>query len=394
MNSLVYDPYSPALRRDPYPTYRRLRDDAPLHHDEARGFYVLSRFSDVYAAVRDPATFSSASGLTFEDDEIRRLNIPPTIVMMDPPRHTAFRALISKAFTPRRVLDQDAPIRAFVVDRIERIRAAGAADLIGELAGPLPTFVVANVLGVPEAERHRFDAWSNAIVQANAEGGGIISRAADAVMSLFAFFGGLIEQRRAEPGEDLLSALLAARVDGAQLSVAEIVGFCFVMIAGGNDTSTGMIGAAATLLDEHPDQRARLRDDPSLIPGAVEEILRLESPVQGLCRTTTRDVELHGCVVPADSKVHMLYGAANRDPREFGDTAEQLDVTRTIERQLAFSSGPHYCLGAALARMQGRIALEELLRRMPAFSVDVSAARLAPGAFVRRYEYLPIRARG
>lgn len=393
MKPLHYDPYSEELRRDPYPTYRRLRDEAPLHHEPERGFYVLSRFADVDAAVRDPATFSSASGLTFEDDEIKRLNIPPTIVMMDPPRHTAFRALISKGFTPRRVADQEDGIRRFVVDRVDRMVERGEADLIAELAGPLPTHVVANVLGVPEAERHRFDQWSNAIVQANAEGANVLKRAADAVMGLFSFFGQLIEQRRSEPGDDLLSALIAARLDDQQLSMPEIVGFCFVMIAGGNDTSTGMIGAAAVLLDRHRDQRALLQNDPALIPSAVEEILRLESPVQGLCRTTMRDVELHGQVVPEGSKVHMLYGAANRDHREFGDTAEQLDVTRPVERMLAFSLGPHYCLGAALARMQGRIALEEILRRMPDFTVDADTGRLAPGAFVRRYEYLPIRTR-
>jgi cytochrome P450 len=312
----LYDPLDPETQRNPFPVYQRLRDEDPVHL------------------------------LTFEDDEIARLGLAPTIVMMDPPRQTALRRLVSRGFTPRRVAELETPIREFVVERIERMCAAGEADFVRELAGPLPTFVVAHFLGVPVEDRPRFDEWSNAIVQANALGS-VLTSAADAVADLYRYFGGLIEARRARPRDDMISALLASDVDGEQLTDAEILGFCFVMIAGGNDTSTGLVGGAAALLTERRDQRQLLLEDPQRIRNAVEEFLRLTSPVQGLSRTTTREVTLRGRTIPAGRKVHLLYGSANRDPREFGPTAEQLDVTRKVTRHVAFGSGPHFCMGAA-----------------------------------------------
>ncbi|UCE85054.1 MAG: cytochrome P450 [Deltaproteobacteria bacterium] len=389
---VLYDPLDPETQRNPFPVYRRLRDEDPVHRVASRNFWVLSRFEDVYAAARDTQAFSSARGLTFEEDEIAKLGLAPTIVMMDPPRQTALRRLVSRGFTPRRVAGLEAPIRAFVVERVERMRAAGRADFIRELAGPLPTLVVAHFLGVPEEDRPRFDAWSNAIVQANAAGR-VLTNVADAVADLYRYFGGLIEARRAQRRDDMISALLDSELDGERLSDAEILGFCFVMIAGGNDTTTGLLGGAAALLTECRDQRRLLVECPERIPHAVEEFLRLTSPVQGLSRTTTREVTLRGRTIPADAKVHLLYAAANRDPREFGPTAEALDVGRRIHRHLAFGSGPHFCMGAAVARLQSRVALEELLGRLPEFAVDEAAGRYAPGPFVRRFESLPIEAR-
>jgi cytochrome P450 len=213
-----------------------------------------------------------------------------------------------------------------------------------------------------------------------------------AVMGLFQYFQGLIKTRLEAPGDDLVSALAHAEVDGQRLTVPEIVGFCFVMVAGGNDTATGLIGGAVELLAAHPDQRRKLAADPSLIGPSIEEFLRLTCPVQGLCRTTMEEVEIQGQKVPAGKKVHMLYASGNRDEREYGDDSEALDVTRKVNRMLSFSSGPHFCLGAALARMQGRIALEELLRRAPHYELDLDRAKLSPGMFVRRFESLPMRA--
>jgi cytochrome P450 len=388
----LYDPLDPETQRNPFPVYQRLRDEDPVHLVVSRGFWALSRFEDVYAAARDTETFSSAQGLTFEEDEIARLGLAPTIVMMDPPRQTALRRLVSRGFTPRRVAELEEPIREFVVERVERMRAAGEADFIRELAGPLPTFVVAHFLGVPAEDRPRFDEWSNAIVQANALGS-VLTSAADAVADLYRYFGGLISERRARPQDDMISVLIGSDLDGEQLTDAEILGFCFVMIAGGNDTTTGLVGGAAALLTQRRDQRQLLIEDPERIRNAVEEFLRLTSPVQGLSRTTTREVTLRGRTIPAGRKVHLLYGSANRDPREFGPTAEQLDVTRKVARHVAFGSGPHFCMGAAVARLQGRVAIEELLTRMPEFAVDEAAGRYAPGPFVRRFEVLPIQAR-
>jgi cytochrome P450 len=384
-----------ATHADPYPVYAKLREEDPVHRTD-RGYWVLSRFEDVFRAALDTETFSSAQGLTFGEDEIVALGLKPTLVMMDRPEHSAFRRLISRGFTPRKVSELEPAVRAFVRDRVARLAEEGEegeADLIEVLAGPLPTMVVALYLGVPEADRAHFDAWSGAIVAANATGE-TVRGAADAVAGLYGYFRELIDWRRRRPGDDMLSDLVAARIDGRPLDLDEILGYCFVLIAGGNDTTTGLLGGAAVVLTEQPEPRRVLLDGAGLIPGAVEELLRLTSPVQGLSRTTTRPVALGGRVIPADTKVHLLYGSANRDPREFGGDADRCDVTRRFRRMLAFGNGPHHCIGAAAARLQGRVALEELLRTVPDFEVDPSRGRLAPGPFVRRYEYLPLSAGG
>lgn len=391
---LVYDPTDEAFHADPLPTYERLRDEAPVHHEQAgdHPFWVLSRFEHVFHAARDTERYSSAQGLTYVPDEIAKLGLPPTIVMMDPPRHTAFRRLVSRAFTPRRVTALEPVIRAFVRSRLDRFDA-DEVDFIAELAGPLPTLVVATFLGVPAEDRARFDGWSDALVQANAAGT-TLTAAIDALAHLADYFVALIDTRRAAPSDDLLSDLLHAEVDGERLTTEEILGFCFVMIAGGNDTTTGLLGGSAVLLDERRDQRRLLIEQPGLLPTGIEELLRLTSPVQGLSRTTTTQVTVLGTDIPAGAKVHLLYASANRDPREFGPDADLLDVTRTPNRMVSFSSGPHFCLGAAAARLQATIALEELLARYPDFRVDAGRAVRAPGAFVRRFSSLPMQARG
>jgi cytochrome P450 len=385
---VIYDPLDPATQQDPYPAYRRLRDDDPVHRT-ARGYWVLSRFEDVFQAALDTATYSSAEGLTFEENEIVKLGLKPTLVMMDRPEHSTFRRLISRGFTPRKVAGLEPAIRAFVRARVATLAEAGEADFVEVLAGPLPTFVVATYLGVPEEDRERFGRWSDAIVAANATGN-TVRDAADAVAGLYGYFADLVRWRRQHPGDDMLSDLVAADVGGRPLHLDEILGYCFVMIAGGNDTASGLLAGSAVLLSEHPAQRRLLMDDPGLLPGAIEELLRMTSPVQGLSRTTTRRVELHGSHIPARSKVHLLYGSANRDDREFGPSVDDLDVTRTFRRMLAFGNGPHHCIGAAAARLQARVALEELLSVAPEFDADPMRGRLAPGPFVRRYQSLPV----
>ena len=385
---LIYDPLDPGTQQDPYSVYRRLREENPVYQT-SYGFWVLSRFEDVFQAASDTVTFSSAQGLTFEENEILALGLKPTLVMMDRPLHTTFRRLISRGFTPRKVAELEPAVRAFVETRVAALAEIGEADFIEMLAGPLPTFVVARYLGVPESDREHFDIWSDAIVQANATGN-TVRDAAGAVAELYGYFTELIEWRRQHPGDDMLSDLVAAEVDGHPLHVDEILGYCFVMIAGGNDTASGLLGGAAVALTQYPEQRRLLLDNPGLLRGAVEELLRLTSPVQGLSRTTTRCVELYGTPIPAASKVHLLYGSANRDPREYGPTADDLDVTRRFGRMLTFGNGPHHCIGAAAARLQARVVLEELLRVIPEFEVDESRGRFAPGPFVRRHESLPM----
>ncbi|WP_183100819.1 cytochrome P450 [Nocardioides pelophilus] len=400
-----YVPGGGAAWRDPWPSYAALREQDPVHHVVPHGrpeqdFYVLSRHADVVAAAVDTETFSSARGLTVEYDELERIGLAdnPPFVMTDPPVHTAFRRLVARGFTPRQVAELEPAVRAFVVERLERLRATGGGDVVAELFKPMPSMVVAHYLGVPERDRPRFDAWTNAIVSANAAdgAGGAVSGAAGATMELMAYFAALMEQRRAEQaagvrGEDTISHLVAAADDGeARADAMAILGFVFTMVTGGNDTTTGLLGGTMQLLAAYPEQHEELAEMPGLVPDAVEEMLRLTSPVQGLARTTTRAVEIHGTVIPAGRRVLLLYGAANRDWRKYGADAEHLDIRRRPTQILTFSQGHHHCLGAAAARLQARIALEELVTRIPRFTVDTDAIEWAPGPYVRRPVSVPI----
>lgn len=403
-----YVPGGGAAWRDPWPSYAALREHEPVHHvvpqaHPEHDYYVLSRHADVLAAAVDAATFSSARGLTVTYDELARIGLEdnPPFVMTDPPVHTAFRRLVARGFTPRQVVELEPAVRAFVVERLERLRANGGGDIVATLFKPMPSMVVAHYLGVPEDDRPRFDEWTNAIVAANAaEGvGGAVGGAAAATVELMGYFSALMERRRTEQaagvmGEDTVSHLVAAAGDGsadpaARTDAMAILGFVFTMVTGGNDTTTGLLGGSMELLARHSDQLEDLAEMPGLVPDAVEELLRLTSPVQGLARTTTRDVEVHGTVIPAGRRVLLLYGAANRDWRRYGADAEQLDIRRRPTQILTFSQGHHHCLGAAAARLQARIALEELVRRVPRFTVDPDQIVWAPGAYVRRPVSVP-----
>jgi len=393
----VFEPRSGETWRDPFPMYQALRDHDPVHHVEDGGngedYWVLSRFGHVLDAAVDAATFSSAEGLTFTYGEKEKLGVEAPIVMMDPPEHTALRKLAIKRFTPQQVQALDPMLREFVVERVERLREMGQGDIVAELFKPLPSLVVSHFLGVPREDRQHFDRWTQAIVAANATGD--VLSAVDAVGEMFGYFTRLIEKRRSEPGEDMISALAHGRLKGGEeVSIAKILGMGFTMVTGGNDTTTGLLGGSAELLTRHPDQRAVLLEDLARTKNAVEEFLRLTAPVQGLARMTTRDVEIEGKAISRGRKVLLLYASANRDEREYGPDAGECDVTRRISRHMTFSYGPHHCIGAAVARLQARIALEELLSRCPDFSVDPEGGRYAGGHFVRRYESLPFSAKG
>jgi cytochrome P450 len=369
--------------------YAALREHDPVHHVKEGDYWVLSRFGHVFDAARDATTFSSAQGLTFTygDMEFLEAGGVQPMVMMDPPDHTAFRRAVGKGFSPRNVASLEGAIREFVVDRMERMRAEGQCDIVGELFKPLPSMVVAHFLGVPQADRGRFDRWTDAIVAATAAGNTL--SAGDAVGELFGYFTDLVERLRQSPGDDAVSHLVTETEDEPSKSIIEVLGFAFTMITGGNDTTTGLLGGSAELLTAWPDQRAVLQEDPTRIGPAVEELLRLTTPVQGLARTATHDVAYGDAIIPAGAKVMLLYASANRDSDEFGVDAEALDVERRPRRIVSFGYGPHHCLGAAVARLQGRVALEELLQRCPDFSVDAARGVFAPGHFVRRYESLP-----
>lgn len=388
---------------DPWPMYQALRDKDPVHHVIPKDrpdndFWVLSRHADVWNAARDHETFSSAQGLTVNYGELEMIGLAdnPPFVMQDPPTHTEFRKLVSRGFTPRQVEAVEPAVRRFVIERLERLRAEGGGDIVAELFKPLPSMVVAHYLGVPEEDRAQFDGWTEAIVAANSESTGFTEAAqsaGEAVASMMAYFTQLIERRRREPEDDTVSHLVAAGVgaDGDMAGMLSILAFTFTMVTGGNDTTTGMLGGAVQLLHQRPDQRRLLMNNPDLMTDAVDELLRLTSPVQGLARTTTRDVRMGNSMIPAGRKVLLLYGSANRDEREYGADAGELDVLRRPRNIMTFSHGAHFCLGAAAARMQSRIALTELLTRCPEFEVDLSAVVWAGGSYVRRPLSVPFR---
>lgn len=411
MSTPTYDPLDPGFLADPYPAFAWLRENDPVHFHpadhRAPAFWALSRFEHIWDAVRRPDVFSSANGLTFFADEIGQLGIPPTMVMLDPPVQTRLRNLIGRGFTPKRVTVLEDRIRDFVRARIADLEATvadgGTADLHTQFSSTIPTYVLAELFGVPLGDQERFAPWVHAITQVQNDGFTLDLTSTDqtkvaaltAMAEMMEYFTDAIAARRRHPADDLLGALVAAEMPGPdgtteRLTDWDILGFCFVVVAGGSDTTASLISHGVTLLGAAPAQRQLLLDDPGLISGSLMEFLRLESSVQGLARTTLSDVTVDGVTVPAGEKVMMLYAAANRDPREFGPSADELDVRREIRRHLAFSSGPHFCIGNHLAKLQAKVALEELLAAHPRILVDPTDGTRHESAFVRGWLSLPI----
>ncbi|TLG17733.1 cytochrome P450 [Nocardia cyriacigeorgica] len=387
--------------REPWAMYAALREHDPVHRvvpaeQPDHDYWVLTRHEHVYAAARDTDTFSSRDGLTVEYGELEQIGLTanPPMVMQDPPQHTEFRKLVARGFTPRQVADVEPVVRRFVRERLDRLAEQGGGDIVKDLFKPLPSMVVAYYLGVPEQDRDRFDGWTDAVVAASTE------RTADAQqasMEMLGYFAELIKRRRTDPGDDTVSLLVQAGMAADDTDVnglVQILAYTWTMVAGGNDTTTGLLGGAVQLLQQHPEQRAALAADPARIKLAVEEFARLTSPVQGLARTATRDVELAGVTIPAGRKVLLVYGSANRDEQAFGADAAELDIDRNPQRIMTFGHGPHHCLGAAAARMQARVALEELLARFPNYRVDIDAVEYASGPYVRRPTTVPFRCAG
>jgi cytochrome P450 family 130 len=372
--TFVYDPTTARFQEDMHEVYRVLRDEHPVLMTP-EGSWVLSRFADVWTAVHDPATFSSTCA---EADQLM-----PQMIYMDPPRHTALRSLVSRAFTPRRVAELESRIRQVAGELIDQFAGRGHCELVHEFAAPLPSIVMADLIGVPEEHRESFRTWTEAFLEVTGPGD-IAERAGN----IYKLFGELLAERRRAPTDDLMSALIEAQVDGERLSEADLLGFCFLLLIAGNDTTTSLIGNGAELLARYPEQRAELVADPTLIPGAVEEMLRVESPTQALPRTATRAVDLHGVAIPAETRVMLLWGAANLDDREFPDP-ERFDVHRAAPRHLGFGHGIHFCLGAPLARLESRVAFEELLARVPEYQLSEAPQRYVSN-WARSWRLLPL----
>jgi cytochrome P450 len=390
MTPVRFDPYDADTQRDPYPVYRSLRDDAPVYHDEERDFWALSRFDDVMWAAHEPGRFCSGEGIALGGQARSPF---PNLIVMDDPRHAQLRKLVSRGFTSRPIGAFEPRVRklarAMLDAAIEHAAPGEPVDLVPALTGPLPMTVVGDLIGVAPSDREQFRTWSDTVVHQDVDQPETVEAGRAAAASVVGYFGEIIAARRAQPADDLVSALVDADVDGERLSDEEILGFCFLLIVAGTETTTNLLGLGVLALASAPDQRAHVLGDPALVGNAVEEMLRWGSPVQGLARTTTEAVQRHGVEIPAGAKVQLLFGSGNRDEREFDDP-DRFDVQRRIERHLAFGHGVHFCLGAALARLEARIVFEELLARFPAWDVDTSGVRWIRSSSVRGPASLPV----
>jgi cytochrome P450 len=327
----------------------------------------------VLGALHDPATFISGEGIILEGGQIR---MPyPMIIAMDPPRHSQLRALVARGFTARPIGANGPAIRALAGELIDGFAETGSVELVGTFSGFLPLLVIGSLLGVERDGLDEFHRLADTMMNQHPGDPPSIEAGRAASAAILERIGAIVEERRRSPRDDLVSALVAATVDGDRLADEEIIGFCYLLILAGTETTANLIANGVMAFANHPDQRSELATEPTLIPDAVEEILRWDSPVQSQARTTTRPVELHGRTIPEGVKVLILFGSAGRDEREFPD-ADRFDVRRRIERHLTFGHGIHYCLGAALARLEAQVAFEELLVRIPDWQIDADQNEL------------------
>jgi len=391
----VFNPLMPEFHSNPYPFYKALREEDPVHQSPF-GFWVCTRYDDAVMILRDPRfgregmakMMETRLGLTQDVSRARDM------LFQDPPDHTRLRALVSRAFTPRVVEVMRPDIQDIVNGLLDRVEGARAMDVIEDLAYPLPVRVICEMLGVPTSDQEVFKEWSTDIARSLDAGilpadSDVVPKGRDARLALADYFRGLIAKRRKDPKPDLLSALIAAEEEGNKLSEAELVSTCMLLLIAGHETTVNLIGNGLLALLQHPDQFQMLRDNPELIQTGIEELLRFDGPVQRTGRMTTAEVEIGGKLIPKDSVVVSVIGAANRDPKQFAEP-DRLDVTRKENRHIAFGFGIHFCLGAPLARLEGQVALGTLLRRMPKLTLASETPEWRESSTLRGLKSLPV----
>lgn len=397
----VFNPIDPRLFEDPYPIYKRLREGDPVHRSYLLRGLTLTRYEDVLSVFRDgrfSADDTRREGFEKEVARMRRAglldpeeSLERSMLRSDAPDHTRLRKLVSKAFTPRAVRKLEPRIEEIVTHQLDAVAASGSADLIAQLAFPLPVIVIAELIGVPSEDGDRFKHWSTEVVKAM--GFPKIQDARDsrrAAKELQAYFETIAEERRREPRDDLMSGLLAAEEEGDRLTGKEVFSTLNLLLIAGNETTTNLIGNGMLALLRNPDQFERLRQDPELIDGAIEELLRYDGPVQGTTRIAVEDVEIGGKVLPRGQNVVMLLGAANHDPARFVEP-ERLDIGREDNLHLGFGHGVHFCLGSNLARLEARYAIQALVQRFPNMKLATDAPVFRPNMILRGLESLPVR---
>jgi cytochrome P450 len=389
-SDVYYDPYDVEIYADPYPALRRLREEAPLYHNEQHGFYAVSRYDDVERGLIDSEAYISGRGVILE---VIKANIempPGTLIMEDPPVHSVRRALLSRVFTPRKMAALEPRIREFCARSLDPLVGAGRFDFVADLGAQMPMRTIGMLLGIPEQDQEAIRDLDDAALRTEA---GKPMRYSQLRLS-GEIFADYIDWRAEHPSDDLMTELLQAEFKDETgtvrpLTRKEVLTYVNVIAGAGNETTNRLIGWIGKVLADHPDQRRQLVEDRSLIPNAIEEILRYEPPALQVARYVARDVEIHGRTIPAGSAMLFLVGSANHDHRRFPG-GDQFDIHRQIVQHLTFGYGTHFCLGAALARLEGRVALEEVLKRFPEWEVDRGGAKLASTSTVRGWEMLPV----
>jgi cytochrome P450 len=394
MGDIAFNPMDPAFVADPYPTYRRLQAEDPVHHSPM-GFWVLTRYEDVVAALRDPRLAKEAIAAFVA----ARFGAPVpamglSMLDRDPPDHTRLRSLVSKAFTPRVVDGLRPRVQQIVDGLLDGVRDAGTMDLIEEFAYPIPVNVICEMLGVPVEDHERFKGWSldiargldSILLPADSE---VPKRSAAARTGLADYFRELIARRRVAPRADLLSGLIAAEEAGDKLSENELLATCILLLIAGHETTVNLIGNGTLALLRHPDQLRRLRDNPALIGTTIEELLRFDGPVQRTARIPSEDVVIDGRKIPKGEMVMPFIGAADRDPAQFPDP-DRLDIGRADNRHIAFGWGIHFCLGAPLARVEGQIAINTLVQRFPQLALATETPEFSQSLTLRGLKSLPV----
>jgi cytochrome P450 len=386
-----YDPYDIAVNADPYPVFRRLREEMPLYYNEQYDFFAVSRYDDVERGLKDRETYISGRGAILELIKADIQMPPGVIIFEDPPIHTMHRGLLSRVFTPKKMNALEPRIREFCAASLDPLVGAGGFDFVADLGAQMPMRVIGMLLGIPEQDQEAIRDHVDASLRT--EAGEPMTSSVDAILS-GAIFADYIDWRAEHPSDDLMTELLNAEfVDETRttrrLTREEILTYVTVIAGAGNETTTRLIGWAGKVLAEHPDQRRELADDLSLIPNAIEELLRFEPPAPHVARYVARDVRHYGDTVPEGNVMLFLVGAANRDDRRYGN-GDAFDIHRHLGQHLTFGFGTHFCLGAALARLEGRVAIEEVVKRFPEWDVDLDNAKLSPTSTVRGWETLPV----
>ncbi len=382
---MAFNPFSPEFQADPYATYADLRAYDPVSYQEGWNAYVVSRYDDVAHVLKHPSLFSSSAiGMQLKGRQTR------TVINTDPPEHTKMRNLVNRAFTPRMVADLEPRIREIARSLLARVAAAGTMDLVDDLAIPLPVTVIAELLGVDAGRREEFKRWSNSVI-ANAPDSGSDAPGAPSLdlQEFIRYFEDVIEQRRREPRDDLISAVVRAEDGDLKLMPDDVLAFVALLLIAGNETTTNLIGNALLLLFEHPGQLASVQADHKLIPNMMEEALRYESPVQFLFRSTTEDTDIAGVAVPKGATVIPIYASGNRDEARF-PRADVFDITRNASGHLAFGLGVHFCLGAPLARLEARVVFEELFSSTDALRPSPAGGERLTSLFLRGMRHLPV----